>query len=134
MYNRDMAYSEDTRKMVMDYLSKGHTQMEAVKNLGVSKSSVIKWSKMLRETGNLADKGRKRNPYKIPNEELRKHIAANPDAYFTEIAAQFGCSDEGIRKACKRLGITRKKKTKRYRERNEERRQEFLDEIKDISP
>jgi len=119
---------------VMDYLAKGHTQMEAVKNLGVSKSSVIKWSKMLREKGSLADERRKRSPYKIPDEELRKHIAANPDAYFTEIAAHFGCSDEGIRKACKRLGITRKKKTRLYKERSEDKRQAFLDEVKDISP
>ena len=129
-----MAYSVDTREMVMEYLSKGHTHEEAVKNLGVSKSSIKKWRKMLRETGSLADKERRRTPYKIPDEELRAYIAANPDAYYTEIAVDFGCSDEGIRRACKRLGITRKKKTKRYKERSEEKRQAFLYEIKDISP
>ena len=89
---------------------------------------------MLRETGSLADKERQRDPYKIPDEDLKAYIAANPDAFFTEIAVHFGCSDEGIRQACKRLGITRKKKSKRYKERNEEKRQEFLEEIKDISP
>ena len=51
-----------------------------------------------------------------------------------EIAEYFKCSDEGVRKACKRLSITRKKKTKLYRERDEEKRREYLDEIKDISP
>lgn len=131
---KNMAYSEDTREMVMEYLSKGHTHVEAVKDLGVGKSSIIRWSKMLRETGSLADKERQRNPYKIPDEELKAFIAANPDAYFTEVAVHFGCSDEGIRQVCKRLGITSKKKTKFYKERNEEKRQQFLDEIKDISP
>ena len=129
-----MSYSKDTRKMVMEYISNGHTHEEAVKNLGVSKSSIIKWRKMLRETGSLEDKEVQRTPYKIPDEELKAYIAAHPDAYFTEIAEHFKCSDEGIRKACKRLCITRKKKTKLYRERDEEKRQEYLDEIKDISP
>jgi len=120
--------------MVMEYLSKGHTHVEAIKDLGVSKSSIIKWRKMLRETGSLEDKERQRTPYKIPDEELKAYIAANPDAYYTEIAVHFGCSDEGIRKACKRLGITRKKKTKFYKERSDEKRKKYLDEIEDISP
>ena len=120
--------------MVMEYLSKGHTHKEAISALGVSKSSIIKWRKMLRETGSLEDKESQRSPYKIPDEDLKAYIAAHPDAYFTEIAVHFNCSDEGIRKACKRLGITRKKKTKLYKERDEEKRQKFLDEIGDISP
>jgi transposase len=120
--------------MVMDYLTKGHTEEEAKRELGVSIPSMTKWRKMLRETGNLEDKKAPRNPRKLPPEELKAYIAAHPDAYFTEIAVHFGCTDEGVRKACKRLGITRKKKTKLYKERDEEKRQEFLDEIKDISP
>ena len=128
-----MAYSKDTREMV-EYLSKGHTHKEAIAELGVSKSSIIKWRKMLRETGSLEDREVQRNPYKIPDEDLKSYIAAHPDAYFTEIAVHFNCSDEGIRKACKRLGITRKKKTKLYKERDEAKRQKFLDEIGDISP
>jgi len=129
-----MSYSIDTRKMVLEYLGKGHTQEEAKKELGVSISSITKWLRMLRETGGLEDKERQRSPHKLPDEELKAYIAAYPDAYFTEIAEHFNCSDEGVRKACKRLGITRKKKTKLYKERDEEKRQEFLDEIKDISP
>jgi transposase len=129
-----MAYSIDTRKLVIDYLNNGHTQEEAQSELGVSIPSMTKWRKMLWETGSLADKEPQRNPRKLPDEELKAYIAAHPDAYFTEIAAHFNCSDEGVRKACKRLGITRKKKTKLYKERDEEKRQAFLDEIKDISP
>lgn len=48
----------------------------------------------------------------IPDEELKEYIAAHPDAYYTEIAEYFKCSDEGVRKACNRLGITCKKNTK----------------------
>jgi len=129
-----MAYSVDTRKMVLDYLSKGHTQDEASRELGVSKRSMNKWQKMLRETGSLEDKEPQRKPHKLPDEELKAYIAAHPDAYYTEIAEHFKCSDEGVRKACKRLGITRKKKTKQYKERDEQKRQEFNEKVEALSP
>ena len=129
-----MAYSVDTRKMVLDYLANGHTQEEAKRELGISVPSMTKWLKMLRETGSLEDKEPQRKPRKLQDEELKAYIAANPDAYFTEIAEHFNCSDEGVRKACKRLGITRKKKTKLYKERSEVKRQAYLDEIETISP
>ena len=118
----------------MDYLANGHTQEEAKRELGVSVPSMTKWLKMQRETGSLEDKEPQRRPRKLQDEELKAYIAANPDAYFTEIAAHFNCSDEGVRKACKRLGITRKKKTKLYKERSEVKRQAYLDEIEIISP
>jgi len=120
--------------MVLDYLSKEHTLKETSMNLGVSISSIMKWQRMLRETGNIEDKEPQRKPRKLPDEELRAYVAEHPDAYFTEIAEHFNCSDEGVRKACKRLGITRKKKTKRYKERDEEKRREFTEQIAAISP
>ena len=129
-----MAYSVDTRKMILDYLEKGHTQKEANKELGVSIASIGKWQRMLRATGSLEDKEPQRKPRKLQNEELKAYIAAHPDAYFTEIAKYFNCSDEGVRKACKRLGITRKKKSKLYKERDEEKRQEYKEKIESISP
>lgn len=118
----------------MDYLGNGHTYKDAIRELGVSQSSITKWRKMLRETGSLEDEAARRRPSKLPDGRLRAHVAAHPEAYFTEIAAHFNCSDEGVRKACKRLGITRKKKTRLYRERDEAKRQEFLDQVKDIPP
>ena len=120
--------------MVLEYLTKGHTQDEAQNELGVSVSSITRWRKMQRETGSLEDREPQRKPRKLPDEELKAYIAANPDAYYTEIAEHFNCSDEGVRKACKRLGITRKKKTKLYKERDEEKRQEFAKKIEDFSP
>ena len=118
----------------MDYISQGHTEKETSRALGIGTTTISNWKRMLRETGSLADKERHKSPHKLPDEELKAYIAAYPDAYFTEIAVHFNCSDEGVRQACKRLGITRKKKTKRYKERDEKKRQEFLDEVKDISP
>jgi len=129
-----MAYSEDTRKIILEYMAQGHTEKGTSETLGIGTTTLSNWKRMYRETGSLADKERHKTPNKLPDEDLREYIAAHPDAFFTEIAVHFNCSDEGVRQACKRLGITRKKKTKRYRERDEEKRQEFLDEVKDISP
>jgi transposase len=129
-----MAYSVDSRKIILEYLEKGHTQKEARSELGVSIASMSKWRKMLRETGSLEDKEPQRKPRKLHDEELKAYITANPDAYFIEIAKHFNCSDEGVRKACKRLGITRKKKTNLYKERDEEKRREYELKIESISP
>ena len=129
-----MAYSIDTRELVIRYLNNGHTENEANREFGICIPSMTKWRTMLRETGTFEDNKPERKPRKLHDEELRAYIAANLDAQFIEIAVHFGCSDEGVRKACKRLGITRKKKTRLYKERDEEKRQAFLDEIEDISP
>jgi len=129
-----MAYSVDTRKMVIAYLNKGHTEEDAQRELGVSKSSMTNWRRKLRETGSLENKELQRKPRKLDNDKLKAYIAEHPDTYFTEIAERFNCTGEDVRKVCKRLGITRKKKTKIYRERNEEKREEYLEAIKDISP
>ena len=129
-----MAYSEDTRKIALEYMVKGHSEKDTSKALGIGTTTLSSWKRLFRESGSLACKERHKTPNKLPDEELRAYIAAHPDAFFTEIAVQFNCSDEGVRQACKRLGITRKKKTKLYKERDEEKRQGFLDEIKDISP
>jgi transposase len=129
-----MSYSVDTRELVIRYLNNGHTEEEAKKEFGISVPSMTKWRRMLRETGSLEDRKPERKPRKLHDEELKAYIAVNPDAQFIEIAAHFGCSDEGVRKACKRLGITRKKKTRLYKERDEVKRQEFLAELEDIPP
>jgi hypothetical protein len=50
-----------------------------------------------------------------------------------EIAEVFGCTDEGVRQALIRQKITRKK-TKRFRERDEKQRQEFISQIKKVTP
>ena len=37
-------------------------------------------------------------------------LEENPDAFLRETAEEFGCNIEAVRKAIKRLGITRKKR------------------------
>ncbi len=55
----------------------------------------------------------------------------HPDAYQSEMAKQFNCTPEAIRKALKRLKIIRKK-TIRYKEQRQEKVKEYLEKIVNI--
>jgi len=46
---------------------------------------------------------------KIDPEKLKAYVAVHTDAYQSEMAEAFGCSESGIRDALRRNKITRKK-------------------------
>lgn len=106
-----MAYSKDTREMVLKYLAKGHTYEEARKELGVSVSAIKAWKKLLNETGSLEKRLKRRTATKFPAEELESYIEEHPDAMLSEIAEKFGGSTSGAFDALGRIGITLKKKS-----------------------
>lgn len=106
-----MAYSKDTREMVLKYLSKGHSYEEAHKELGVSVSSMKAWKRLLNETGSLEKRSRERLAIKFHDEELKAYIEKHPDAMLSDIAKKFGGSTSGAFDALKRLGISLKKRT-----------------------
>ena len=99
----------------------------------VSRSTIQKWEKQLKETGNLGKKELHRDFRKIDPEKLRAYVAEHPDAYQREMAEAFGCSPSGIRDALQRCQITRKKTT-RYQEQEEQRVAAYQEQIKDIPP
>ena len=105
-----MSYSIDLRKRVVKYRLAGHTIKETCEVFGVGNYAVSKWVKQYKETGDLSNKPLNRGFKKIDPEKLKAYVAEHPDAYQKEIAEIFGCSAEAIRKAMKRLGITRKKR------------------------
>jgi len=41
---------------------------------------------------------------------LEKYVDEHPDAFLSEIATHFGCSDMAVSKALRKLKITRKKR------------------------
>ena len=67
-------------------------------------------SKQLKETGDSGKKELHRSFRKIDPEKLKAYVAEHPDAYQTEMAEAFGCSESGIRDALRRHKITRKKR------------------------
>ena len=106
-------YSDDLREKALRYYDKGgKSQVEVSGIFGVSHRTFAQWLK-LRTAGNFRRRAqqKRRAPTKIESGALRRYIEQHPDAYLWEIAVVFKVSDVGILKACRRLGITRKKNT-----------------------
>jgi transposase len=76
----------------------------------VSISTIQDWTKLRQETGGYEKRPLNRSFKKIDPVRLESYVAKHPDAYLTEIAEEFGCGESAVRKALKKLGITRKKR------------------------
>lgn len=105
-----MSKSVDFREAAVAYKLKGHTLKETADVFGVSVSAVGEWVKKYKETGDLSNKPLNRAFKKIDPEKLRAHLKEHPDDTQREIAETFGCCNQAVSKAMKRLGITRKKR------------------------
>ena len=106
-----MAYSVDLRMAaVRHYKEGGDTFAETGKIFHVSESAVQRWVTQYEETGNVFDKPLNRSFKKIDPAKLRTYVKEHPDATQREIADEFGCCNQAVSKALKRLRITRKKK------------------------
>ena len=105
-----MSYSTDYRKRTIEYRQAGHTLEETHQTFKVSRSTIQKWEKQWKEEGTLDKKPLHRSFRKIDPEKLKAYVAEHPDAYQSEMAKAFGCSESGIRDALARYKITRKKK------------------------
>ena len=105
-----MSYSRRYRERTIEYRQAGHSLEAPHQVFKVSKSMIQKWEKQLKETGDLEKKYLHRSFRKINPEKLKAYVAAHSDAYQSEIAEAFGCSESGIRDALRRHKITRKKR------------------------
>ena len=76
----------------------------------ISETTLTRWINKEKE-GKLGEiKIQVRKPKKIYPEKLIKYIEEYPDVYLIEIAQEFNCSECAIRKALKKVKITRKKR------------------------
>ena len=105
-----MAYEKKYRQRVLKYLEAGHTQQATAETFGVSTATIKEWKKRIQTGEGLNVRDRQRRPKKIDPEKLRDYVLANPDAYISEIASEFGCVRSAVQKALKKSGITRKKR------------------------
>ena len=101
-----MAYSKDYRQMILKKLEDGHTYRQLALEYQISTSTIQSWCK------NIDGVERQFKPTKIDNKTLILDVELHPDDYHYERARRFNCSDRGISKALKRLGITQKKDIK----------------------
>lgn len=72
---------------------------------------VYGWLKLKEKTGELNHQVKGTKPRKVDRDRLKNYLTDNPDAYLTEIAAEFGCHPTTIHYALKAMGYTRKKRT-----------------------
>ena len=105
-----MSYDEKFRKRTLEYRREGHTLAQTSKVFNVAVNTIRNWEKQLKTEGHLRKHTFVRSFKKIDPEKLRTYVKANPDAYLREIAEFFQCCQAAVRKALKRLKITRKKR------------------------
>ena len=105
-----MAYSKDSREIVLNYLAKGHTYEEAREELGVGISTMKDWKRLLNETGSLEKRSKQRSASKFQSEELKSYVKEHPEATLEDIAEHFGGSTSGAHDALARVGISFKKR------------------------
>ena len=96
--------------------------------LGLSNNVLKSWEELEIETGSLEKRPSNRKPLKVNLDKLQKYCEENPLATHVEAGVHFGYPERIIRYAKKLLGITRKK-TAQYKERDEEERVNFTEEI-----
>lgn len=105
-----MSKSVDLREAAIAYHEAGHTIAETAKVFRVGKSTISKWKRRKKETGNLNNRPLNRTYKKINPERLKAYVKEHPDATQQEMAEEFGCCNQAISKALKRNEITRKKR------------------------
>ena len=105
-----MSYDIKFKQRAVEYHKEGHTYKETCKVFKISETTLTRWIYKEKE-GKLGEvKIQFRKPKKIHPEKLIEYIQKNPDTYLVEIAKDFNCSECAIRKALKKLNITRKKR------------------------
>ena len=127
-----MSYSSDLRQKVIEFIEQGNNKRDAAKVFGIGERTIYSWIKQLRDHGNLNKKSYFKNNPKIDEISLRRAVEESPDYFLREFALKFNVTSVGIWKALKRMRITLKKKTTKYKERNEEDRRQYLDIISTI--
>ena len=100
-----MSYSIDLRKRVVEYVSKGGNQIEAVKIFGVNRRTIYNWL----HRKNLSPTPAKTRKRKLDKAALLRHVQQHPDALLRERALHFAVHINAIWTALKKMDISNKK-------------------------
>ncbi len=104
-----MSYSYDLRKRVEAYVLGGGKKTDAARLFQVHVQSIHNWMRM-KGGGRSAGKPGPKTGRAVHRAALKQAIAAHPDARLQELAANFQVHPSTIFYACKKWGITRKKR------------------------
>jgi transposase len=105
-----MAYSEDYRKVAIDYKQKGHSFKELKEVFMITPRTYYQWVENLETCGNVKVEIKQTRNRKIDPDALKKTIEEKPDAYLRELSKQFNCSTTAVHKRLIQLGYTYKKR------------------------
>jgi len=104
-----MAYSEDMRSRVIEFVESGKGKTEAAKVFGVSRAIVFVWCKTPQKTR--AEKPGPKGSWKMDVDRLKNLLEKRPDSYQHELAKALGVTRQNISFRLKKLKLTRKKNT-----------------------
>jgi len=102
-------YSKEIKEKALTYRLT-HRQKETCETFVISPTALKMWRRQQKNTGTLEKSPQKRRWRKIEPGDLLLDVHRNPDDFNYERAERFNCSVEAIRKAMKKLKITRKKR------------------------
>jgi len=105
-----MSYDKKYRERAVKYRLEGHTLEETSKVFDIGTMTLKNWVKKYRAEGDLSSKPKNRSAKKLCREKLREYLRVHPDAYQSEIAEAFGCSQSAVSQAMQSHKITRKKR------------------------
>jgi transposase len=106
-------YSDDLRQAALNYYdSENITQKQLCAIFGISLKTFSNWIRGKKQgVYSRRVNQKKKGATKIDESQLREYIQQNPDAYNHEIGSHFSVHGTTIHYACKRLGISRKKRS-----------------------
>ena len=97
-----MAYREDLRIRVVEFVRNGGSKAEAQGLFRVSEWCVYDW---LKRGENLTpDKPGAKEPRKVNLAKLRKLVEEKPDAYLDELAKDLNVGKTAVWRGCQKLG------------------------------
>jgi len=102
-----LAYSEDLRQRVVNFVENGGTKAEAQRLFQVSEWCIYDW---LKRGKNLKPgKPGPTQPRKLNLTALNTLVEEKPDAYLDELARDLNVGKTTAWRGCKQLGLSRKK-------------------------
>ena len=107
-------YSTDLRKRVVDYVLSGNQILAASQLFQISRNTIGRWLKLFKTIGNLEPKIAPaiRKGYKLNHQNVADYFLKNPDSTLLEVACAFSTHPSAIFYICKKIKITRKKKSR----------------------
>ena len=103
-----MAYSEDLRSRILQFIATGGCKAEAARRYAINKRTIYRWLNL--PADHQAQKPGPRTNRKFDRDRLLIIVQEQPDLMLKEIAAMLGVKN-AISRTLIKLGISRKKNT-----------------------